>query len=172
MADNISETEYVELCKDFPFFELVGHKGFGIKIWLIFRALNFGKVSIESVASNPCQSLMQNNIEFNQIKRFLEELNTNKILKKYGEEYSLFPEYSYELHRICFEAGKKLERHERDIKRFIQECGYTYDDRNRTLSQNFITGDVNAKTDTLKDLLSQLAFSGARLLVKIINNMD
>lgn len=169
MADNILESEYITLCEEFPFFKHVGHKGFGVKVWLIFRALNFGNVSLESVASNPCQSLMQNDISFNLMKRFLTELHDDKIFQGTTEGYKLLPEHSYELHRICYHLGEKISKKNMKLKEMIIECGFQNDSRNNTLINNFETGDVNAKTNTLKDILSQLAFSGARFLIKIID---
>ena len=63
------------------------------------------------------------------------------------------------------ESGKPLDK-------IIRECGYTWDTRNQGLTRNFANGDVNAKADTLKDLLAQLAFAGARFLVKVVVKLE
>jgi len=172
MADNISNDDYQVLCSRFPLLQKISHRGFGTKVWLVFRALNFGSVSVESVASNPCQSLMENEIAFSLIGRYLEELSTSKILRTDVKGYVLLPENAYELHRICYEMGKKITESGTPLDAIIRECGYTWDKRNRDLANNFANGDVNAKADTLKDLLSQLAFAGARFLVKVVVKLE
>jgi len=174
VPDNISESEYLKLCGEFPFFNVVGHGGFGVKVWLIFRALNFGSVSTDSVAANPCQSLMENNITLNQIKSYLAELQENGIFQLRTEDhtYSLQAETSYELHKICYEIGKKITESRTPLHQIIKDCGFQYDAKNKSLIENFNHGDVNAKADTLKDLLSQLAFAGARFLVKVVVKLE
>lgn len=174
MVDEISKEDYLMLCKEYPLFKKIGHEGFGVKTWLVFKALNEGYVNGDSVASKPCQSLMEHKIPFHQIKQYLDDLKDSEmfLLQTGRMQYVLNADNSYELHRICYELGKKITDNRTPLKHLITTCGYTYDARNRDLVTNFQNSDVNAKADTLKDLLSQLAFAGARLLVKIVVKME
>lgn len=180
MPDEVLESKYLELCQEFPLFEKIGHRGFGTKVWLVFRALNFKSVSMTSVAENPCQSLMENDIHFNNIKRYLEELHRGGVLDIVGSDtvgsdgeasdvYKLSAENSYELHRICYQLGNKIVKSKVDLKKLMLDCGYTNDTRNNTLVNSFANGDVNAKADSLKNILSQLAFAGAKFLTKVVD---
>ena len=168
----VTNDDYLALCEKYEFFNQVGFEGFETKVWLIFKALTDGTVSEASVSKSPCQSLMQNGVPFSSIQNYLKELNQNRIFSVYGQEFSLRPEQSYELHRICFEITSKITHPKFSLQDLIVECGYVYDDENRNLVFNFENGDINDKTNTFKDLMTQLAFAGAKLLIKVVVHIE
>lgn len=168
----VTQEEYSKLCNEYDFFKKVGFKGFETKIWLIFKALVNGEVSKQNVARNPCQSLMENQVPFHSIGDYLEELANNGLFTKYGSDYSLIDDRSFELHNICYRITSKITKTNTPLHELIKECGYTYDSKNRDLVTNFNQGDINAKETTFNDLMTQLAFAGARLLTKIIIHIE
>lgn len=165
----ISNTDYEQLCESYTIFSQVGFKNFEPKIWLIFVALKSGGISIQTVSSKPCQSLMEHNITFDQIEWFLEELKDKKIFfRDSSNTYHLIPEVAYELHRVCYGMTKKIENSNKRFLVVVQECGYPINAENKKRVDRFTSGDDNAKSEVLKDLLSQLAYAGARLIIKCI----
>jgi|APSaa5957512535_1039671.scaffolds.fasta_scaffold24833_5 hypothetical protein len=170
MADEISQDDYLRLCDEYPLFKKVGYEGFGVKTWLVFKALNEGYVNADSVASKPCQSLMQHEIKLPQIKQYMDDLKESGMFRyKTGVgQFALTADNSYELHNICYKMGDKIVKSKTPMDSIIRECGYTWDIRNQDHARNFANGDVNAKADTMKDLLAQLAFAGAKFLIKCL----
>jgi len=169
----ISEEEYLRLCGIYPIFQKVGIKHFEPKIWLIFNALQSGGISQLSVSSKPCQSLMEHNITFDQIGGFLQELYNSEIFSTIDSTtFRVIPKVAYELHRVCYGMTKNIEKFNESFKQLIIECGYQNNSDNRILWTKFDTGDDNAKSGALKDLISQLAYAGARLLIKCILRIE
>lgn len=169
----VTQDEYSKLCDKFELFKMMGFDGFETKLWLTFKALTDGTVSVVSVAKNPCQSLMENNIHFSSIEAYLDKLSNNGLLKKTSKgEYFLKPEHSYELHNICFKITSKLDKSQNALHDLIKECGYVYDSRNRDLVNRYTSGDINDKENTFTNLMTQLAFAGARLLIKIVVHIE
>ena len=172
--EGVTNDDYLLLCQKYPLFEHLEFEGFETKVWLLFKALTDGSVSPDSVAKSPCQSLMANGITFSSIKDYLDRLEHNKILERTTDTkiYHLKPEHSYQLHQICFDITSKIKKTKSPLQKLIVECGYTYDARNRDLVLKFENGDINDETNTFKDLMTQLAFAGARLLIKCVVHIE
>ncbi len=170
----LSERDYLTLCEFDPFFKKLGHQYFEPKIWLVFVALKNGTVSQESVASNPCQSLMKHKITYHQIRRFLEELEENGILTgkdRIAPHYQVIPEMAFELHRICYELSLKI-KDASELTNIIHQCGYP---SNLTINEKisrFNTGGDNEKSEVIKELLSQIAYSGTEFILKCILRLN
>ncbi|MGY5151744.1 MAG: hypothetical protein ACW9XA_05695 [Candidatus Nitrosopumilus sp. bin_6a] len=169
----VTQEEYSKLCEKYDFFKKIGFEGFETKIWLVFKALVDEQVSVKSVAKNPCQSLMENDVPFHNIRDYLDQLSNDELLVKLsGGNYILKDDRSYELHRICYQITSKIVKTKAPLHTLIKDCGYVYDTRNVELVRNFNNGDINAKENTFNDLMTQLAFAGARLLTKIVVHID
>ena len=169
----VTNDDYLLLCEKYNLFKHLRFEGFETKVWLVFKALTDGMVSQESVAKSPCQSLMENGVPFYSIRDYLEELYGNGIFSRDGaNEYHLKPEYSYELHRICYDITTKLTKTKYPFKQLITECGYIYDVKNRDLALKFENGDINDKANSFKSLMTELAFAGAKLLIKIVVHIE
>ncbi len=165
----LSENDYVTMCEFNTFFGNLDRKFFEPKVWLIFIALKNGMVSQEFVASNPCQSLMKHGITYDQIGRFLRELNEKGILiqKQDPTEYKVAPKTAYELHKICYELSLKVKDHT-TLTNLIHECGYPSNQESNEKIMRFQTGGDNEKSEVIKELLSQLAYSGTEFILKCI----
>ena len=170
----LSENNYLSMCQFDPFFQKIGVEYFEAKIWLVFVALKNGNVSQESVASNPCQSLMKHKITYDQIGCFLDELEDKGILMRTGRgdsRYNVIPNMAYELHRICYELSLKL-KNESILTNLIHECGYPPNAENNNRISRFRTGGDNEKSEVIKELLSQIAYSGTEFILKTILQND
>lgn len=169
----LSENDYVKLCEFNPFFHNLDPEHFEPKIWLIFVALKNGMVSQESVASNPCQSLMKHKITYDQIGMFLNQLNEKGILKQKQDpaEYQVIPKIAYDLHRICYELSLKVKTHT-ILTNLIHECGYPSNGHTNEQISRFQTGGDNERSEVIKDLLSQIAYSGTEFILKCIIQLN
>lgn len=162
----ITETDYLKLCESYPVFKQVGFDNFGPKIWLIFRALKFSGTSQVLVSSNPCPSLMEHKITFDQIGFFLEELKEKNIFSSDGSgTYHVIPKVGYELHNVCYEMSKKIKKSRVNLKQILIECGYPNTGEINNNVKRVTSSDDTENSEALKDLLSQIAFAGARFLI-------
>ncbi len=170
----ITKEEFNELSNKFSIFKSIGFDNFEPKIWLIFVALRSGKISETIVASKPCQSLMENNVPFEQIKQFLNDIHNGGIFYQIppAGSFAVTPEIAYELHRVIYQMTKNLEKSKTALLDIIHQCGYMINTENREHVKKFSRGDDNAKSDVMKDLLSQLAYAGTRLLIKGILRIE
>ncbi len=116
---------------------------------------------------------MENNVPFHSIRDYLRELQDNGLLSEgVGGIYYLNDDRAYDLHRICYQITSKIVKTKTELHKLIKDCGYVYDTRNRDLVVKFQNGDINDKENTFTDLMTQLAFAGARLLIRIVVHIE
>lgn len=165
----ISEGNYVDLCARYNIFVKVGMEHFEPKIWLIFNALKDGQISQSTVSSNPCPSLMEHRITFEQIGKFLQELYNSGIFSRdYAGMYHVKSEIAYKLHGICYEITKNIDKSNITLKNILIGCGYPVTSENQEHVMNFESGSDGQKTEIVKSIFSKIAYSGTDFLLKII----
>lgn len=174
MSITISEKDFLKFCSRYPQLAQIGIQHLGPKIWIMFNALQKQSVSVESISHNPCASLMENGVSFEDIKDILVELRINGLLYENPPHlYHLTNEIAYVLQQLSFDLTRQLPSNSDDILKLLQDCGYSsaFTNRKNTVIP-LLSDDNNIKTSKFKELMSEVAFSGLKLIIKLINRTE
>ena len=175
MSKDISEFDFDKLCSTYPDLAKIGKNYLGPKFWILFNALKNGHVSEKSIAHKPCASLMENHVSFEDISNILEELHNNRLLT-YDErgEYQLQGKVAYALQQLSYDVTQGLEKlRNNEISALIQESGYSsmyYG--NGKIMRDLSSDDNNNRSNQFKELMSEVAYAGLRLTLKLMNKAE
>ena len=177
LIGKISDKEFQKLYEKYPIFENIGQEHLGVKIWILYNALQNKSTSRDAIASNPCASLMKNNINLPTIDLILSDLVESEVLqfKQVNNEFSvhdktpdldvyvLSPEIKFELQKIVYDTTQRMgvlkidpEYTSVDLEIMLNDCGYSSTYTSDEILRNLHSDDGNKlKISQLKDLLTK-----------------
>ena len=173
MSEDISHADFQKFITKYPQFASIGIENLGPKIWILFNTLRDNRISISSITHRPCTSLMENNVSFENIEHILDNLFQSGLLStQNGSEYQLDDKIAYALQQLSFDLTRQLPSSNEDMTELLRSCGYSSEFVSTRALTPLFSDDSNLKTSKLRDLLSEVAFSGLRLIVKLLNRAE
>lgn len=176
MSQDISESDFLKLCSNYPELRRIGSDFLGPKIWILFNALRNGSVSTTSISRRPCPSLMENKVTLSTIKTILSSLDDNGILRltnKKDFDYVLPDDVAYTLQQMSYDLTQKISTNDGTyVRQLIQQCGFSSTYLTTTVDDNLTSDDNNRRTSQFKDLLADVAFAGLQMLLKLMNKTN
>ncbi|QMU54460.1 MAG: hypothetical protein GKS07_05935 [Nitrosopumilus sp.] len=170
MSSDISNEDYQKICKKYPELAEIGFEFLGPKIWILFNALKNGSINETSIAHNPCASLMENHVDFGQVRTIMSELVENGLLVEFSDTHKLSDRVAYTLQQLSFDLTQQLRgANDGHIKELIRKCGYSSQYLTQSITDELSGDDNNKRSSRFKELMSEVAYSGLKLLVTLMN---
>jgi len=175
LSEDITPKDYKKFITKYPQFAQIGIENLGPKIWILFNTLRDNSVSITSITHRPCASLMENNVSFANIGHILADLSQSDMLISNGQNpptYQLDDEIAYSLQQLSFDLTRNLPSSGEEMTKLLQSCGYSSEFLSDRALTPLFSDDNNVKTSKFRDLLAEVAFSGLRLIIKLLNRAE